>query len=107
VGRSASLVSDPAAVSDGVAVAPVAAVDESGGVVVSAGGVVVGAAAGVEGADAVGGAAGADALGVVAGTPPTVSVITGRPANRSTGVVVRAIPDVPESWCLSVTIGTR
>jgi hypothetical protein len=50
--------------------------------------------------------AGADGAGGDIGMTPMVSVTTGRPANRSTGVFVRAIPDVPASWCVSVTTRT-
>ena len=81
--------------------------DDVGGVVVADDAVDEGVACGADVPVEGGVEAGADEAGDDIGMTPIVSVTTGRPANRSTGVFVRAIPDVPASWCVSVTTRTR
>jgi hypothetical protein len=77
----------PVSVAAAVALSPVVETDDwSAGGVVAVGDVVEAGAAGVCGAD-----------GIVTTGAPTVSVTTGRPANRSTGMFVGAIPVAPVS----------
>jgi hypothetical protein len=93
----------------------VVAVSAVGGAVVASAGVEAGGAepsggvvdAADDGPCGAVGAAAAGGAADVAGATPTVSVTTGSPANRSTGVFVREIPDVPARLYVSDATGTR